>query len=81
VVLNIKKKKRNKKEKKKTKEKGKTGKKTVRAAGENGAEVAVIGQGSCSSKLPESPIHIDTFPLHLIPPLYICSTLFLFFFL
>ena len=42
--LDIKKEEEEKEEpKKKTKEKGKTGKKTVRAAGENGAHLTLIG--------------------------------------
>jgi hypothetical protein len=47
-------------QKKKAKEKGKTGKKTVRAAGENGASETLIGQDSCSSKLQSSLRFIST---------------------
>lgn len=71
-----KKKKKKNRRKKKTKEKGKTGKKTVRAAGENGAHLTLIGQDSCSSKLQSSLRFISTlFPFNLIPPLYICFSI------
>lgn len=49
----------------------------MRAAGENGAHLTLIGQDSCSSKLQSSLRFISTlFPFNLIPPLYICFLYF-----
>ena len=79
LVVLIKEKEKKEKQKKKAKEKGKTGKKTVRTAGENGAIETVIGQDSCSSKLQSSLRFISTlFPFTWFP-LYTFA-LFLYYF-